>query len=181
MNSNNNQQVMTSADMITRVFTNIERTELENGNKVIGAWRRTIESIKPNGRNIAAHSKVIDLKKGMLLIEADHPGWIQLLQMHQKYILTGLNRLVPNVNIHTLTFRLTGSNAQLSDVNKLQEAAEKKERARLEKQFEKEEAALKERGFVADSNRGETATATKKLPPELKSIFDRFKSEMKSE
>lgn len=178
MNSNN-ESVMTSADMITRVFTNIEQSSLEKGNKVVNAWRRTVESVKPNGKNIAAHSRIIDLKNGILLIEADHPGWIQLLQMHQKYVLTGLHRLAPDVTIHTLSFRLAGSSVQLTDGRSIQ-TAKQKERARLESQFEKEAAALEAQGFGKNAVAGDGKVA-KELPPELKSLFDRFKSEMKGE
>ena len=194
--------VMTCADMITRVFTNIERKDLERSNKVFGAWRRTVESIRPNGANLAAHSSIIDLKNGILLIEADHPGWIQLLQLRQKYILTGLRRLVPDLSIQSLAFRLRGSSAALHDVATLsaeaRAAAEARERARMQQQLDREEAELEARGFgtkkpapvaaasaspAANAEVASTAGAPTQsaaaLPPELQGIFSRFRQEMK--
>ena len=175
---NNNEQVLSCADMITRVFTNIEKSDIENGNKVVGAWRRTVESIRPNGKNIAAHSQIIDLKNGLLLIEADHPGWIQLLQMHQRYVLTGLKRMVPELKIHTLTFRLKGSKAELADVDTAagSRQAQERERKWLERQLDREQAEIEKQGFVPAAPQSQ-----KKLPPELESLFNRFKSEMKND
>ncbi len=177
MSSVTEKDIMTSADMISRVFTNIERADIENGNRVVGAWRRTIESIRPNGKNLAAHSQVVDVKKGLILIEVDHPGWIQLLQMHHRYILTGLKRLVPGLAINTLTFRLKGSKAELADVDMIAHTPEgiERERTRLLKQFDREERILAQKGFSGAENKSPEA---KKLPPELQSLFDRFKSEM---
>ncbi len=191
MNSNNinepvGDNVMTCSDMVMRVFTNIEQRDLEKGNKVIGAWRRTVESIRPNGKNISAHSRVIDLKNNILLIEADHPGWIQLLQMHQKYVMTGLKRLVPDLNIQSLAFRLSGSAAHLTDAAaaESQRQMQTRERERLQRKFEKEEEALSEHGFgyaKAQKSGNQKTENAKELPAELKTLFDRFKSEMKNE
>lgn len=171
----NDKNVMTCADMITRVFTNIERTDIEKSNKVFSAWRRTTESIRPNGANIAAHSQIIDLKSGILLVETDHPGWIQMLQMHQKYILTGLRRAVPDLHIVSLAFRLCGSGAQLVDVASKKNATDMvTERVRIEQQYAREEQKLAQRGFVAQN----ISNARQTLPVELQSIFTRFKNEM---
>ena len=176
--------VITCADMITRVFTNIERKDLENANRVFGAWRRTVASIKPNGANIAAHSQVIDLKNGILLVEADHPGWIQMLQLHQKYVLTGLRRAAPDLHIASLAFRLRGSDAALSDAAPAASDAHRAhERAWLQKQLDREEAALKAHGFAGAASGvaqdgAERPQTAHQLPPELQSLFSRFKDEM---
>lgn len=168
--------VLSCADMITRVFTNIERKDIENSNKVFGAWRRTVESIRPNGLKLAAHAHIVDLKNGILLIEVDHPGWIQLLQLRQKYILTGLQRIVPDLHIQSLAFRLQGSAASLFDAASQKEKQNAQERERLQKRLDNEEKMLSERGFGAQS--AVTASKSDTLPPELESIFSRFKKEM---
>jgi hypothetical protein len=58
------------------------------------------------GEKIAAHSKIAELNKSILLVEADHPGWIQILQTKQSSILDGVQRRFPDLSISGISFRL---------------------------------------------------------------------------
>jgi hypothetical protein len=58
------------------------------------------------GEKIAAHSRIQDLEHSILLVEADHPGWIQILQTKEKYLLDSLRRRFPDQNITGISFRL---------------------------------------------------------------------------
>ena len=162
-------EIMRASDMITRVFKNISSEDMQNSTQLSNSWRRTLESISRNGKKLAAHSHIVDLKNGILLVEADHSGWIQLLQLHQKYILTGLHRLNKHLKIESLAFRLTGSDAQLADIAPVDM---EKERARLKKKFDMEEEVLKKAGYDENSEK------STELPLELQNLFDKFKSEM---
>ena len=94
-----------AADMITTVFQNIEGARLSESSRIVGAWRTVVGSIVSRkngeivkiGEKLCGHSSVVDVKNGVLLVEADHSGWIQLLHTYQKYIVTGLRRTVPEV------------------------------------------------------------------------------------
>jgi hypothetical protein len=173
---NNQNNVISCSDMITHVFSNIERKDLENSNRVISSWSSILKSIKAKnyetGQNLAAHSRVIDLKNGVLLVEADHPGWIELLHLYTKYILTGLNRAVPELTIDTLSFRLKGSRAELASAA----ADPLAERRKIEKKLENEEKELQSKGFseVDSSN----SVKKKDLPLELKNLFDQLRNDM---
>jgi hypothetical protein len=46
--------------------------------------------------------------KGLLIVEAEHPGWIQLLQMHQSSILEAVARRFPELGLRGIVFRLAG-------------------------------------------------------------------------
>ncbi|MBQ6779772.1 MAG: DUF721 domain-containing protein [Treponema sp.] len=180
---------MQASEMISRVFKNISPEDMQTGTQVVSSWRETVGSISRNGAKLAAHSHVVDLKNGILLVEADHSGWIQMLQLHQKYILTGLQRKNKSLNIQSLAFRLTGSDAHLAETAPFDMA---KERARLQKQFDAEEEALKKTGYAERqmASKNQQATDAKNsinfqnsaksstLPPELQQIFDKFKSEI---
>ncbi len=161
--------IMRASDMITRVFKNISPDDVQNSTQLTNSWRTTVESISRNGPKLVAHSHIVDLKNGILLVEADHSGWIQLLQLHQKYILTGLRRLNKNITIESLAFRLAGSNAALADAAPVDI---EKEKNWLQKKFDDEEEALKKAGFNKNSQN------SAKLPQELQNLFDKFKSEM---
>jgi Protein of unknown function (DUF721). len=58
------------------------------------------------GSRLAAHSRVADVDKGFLIIEAEHPGWIQLLQMKQTSILEEIAQRYPELNLRGIVFRL---------------------------------------------------------------------------
>ncbi|MDR2759925.1 MAG: DUF721 domain-containing protein [Spirochaetaceae bacterium] len=60
--------------------------------------------------NIAAaadHSRIKELEGAVLLVEADHPGWIQILQTKQKDLLEKIRRRFPQFSITGISFRLS--------------------------------------------------------------------------
>ena len=117
------------------------------------------------GQNLYEHSNVIEIKNNILLIEADHPGWIQMFHMNKKYILNGLKMFVPELNIVSLAFRLKGSNATLTNVR--YDAEFKKESSKMKENLEKDEKKISE----FDKNRKKTESISSSLPNELLSKF----------
>jgi len=55
----------------------------------------------------AVHSRIRELERGILLIEADHPGWIQILQTKQNSLLSAAQRRYPELDIRGIAFRLS--------------------------------------------------------------------------
>ena len=55
---------------------------------------------------IETHAKIRELERGELLIEADHPGWIQILQTKQKELLSVFQLKFPQQEIKSVNFRL---------------------------------------------------------------------------
>lgn len=58
------------------------------------------------GEKIACHSWIRELDRSILLIEADHPGWIQILQSKQVEILDRVRSQFPELTITGISFRL---------------------------------------------------------------------------
>jgi hypothetical protein len=83
-------------------FFDEETIEKARGyNDLFSSWRDIA------GESIAAHSRIAELEKSVLRIEADHPGWIQILQIRQKGLLNRVRRKFPALNITGISFRLT--------------------------------------------------------------------------
>jgi predicted nucleic acid-binding Zn ribbon protein len=59
------------------------------------------------GDVLAAHSRIRELERSVLLVEADHPGWIQILQTKEKDLLDALRRRFPDRHITGISFRLS--------------------------------------------------------------------------
>ena len=172
--------LISSQEMIMTAFSNIDCVQLEKNNSLLKTWRLTIESIRSNavngnnlGENLFAHSRVVDLKNGILLIEADHPAWIQTLRLYQKYIITGLKRGVKDVKISSLAFRLRGTNVELHN-----QINDEKIRKNMEKRLEKEEIII--RKFDENNNevKSDSEEKNKEIPENLRQILDRLKSDI---
>ena len=58
------------------------------------------------GEDMVSHSSVKDITNGILLVEADHPGWIQLLQMRKKKILKNIRTFYPELDVIGIRFVL---------------------------------------------------------------------------
>jgi hypothetical protein len=52
------------------------------------------------------HSRVRELEQGILVVEADHPGWVQLLQTRAPQIIGALRRRFPELDIRGVSFVL---------------------------------------------------------------------------
>ncbi len=150
-------------EIITSLFENISPEKMKSVMNVLNGWKSTVGSIKSTsnknlGEYLVAHTKVIDLKNGILLVETDHPGYIQILQMYKSYILRGLKQKYPELEINCLSFRLKGTDVKLHDVEKNTESQkiEKKQRENVNIEIKKD------------------------LPDELKDIFSKLKEEIEN-
>jgi hypothetical protein len=72
---------------------------------LFSAWAKITQDCKiPQA---ADHSRIRELERCVLLIEADHPGWIQLLQTKQHRLLATAQRRFPDLTITGISFMLS--------------------------------------------------------------------------
>lgn len=76
---------------------------LDRGEAYVSFFSRWRELV---GDDIASHARTVDIKKGALVVEVDHPGWMQLLQIRQAEILRTIERRFPELNIRCIHMRL---------------------------------------------------------------------------
>ncbi|MDR0642386.1 MAG: DUF721 domain-containing protein [Treponema sp.] len=55
----------------------------------------------------AGHSRVRELEQGILVVEADHPGWVQILQTKAPQIISAARRRFPELDIRGISFTLS--------------------------------------------------------------------------
>lgn len=128
-------------EIISNIFENISTEKMNDNINMINSWKSVLMSInsrtnKNIGNLLVSHTKVIDLKNKVLLIETDHPGYIQTLQMYNSYILRGLKQKVPELEIKYLSFRLKGTNFKLPDIEMPKNKFETIEKEELIKNFD---------------------------------------------
>ncbi|MCQ2596514.1 MAG: DUF721 domain-containing protein [Treponema sp.] len=138
--------IVDASEMISRVFSNIEASDMDNANKLTSIWKKVVRGIKNNrdemyGEKIASHSDLVDFKNGQLLIETDHSGWIQAMQMYSKFIIRGMNMSIGEngPKVEGLVFRLKGNTTTLFDTY---ESQMKKYQEKMEMQAAADEKAM---------------------------------------
>ena len=176
-----NNQIISAADMMLRA-ANIDPSE---ANEICSVWRKVVSGVHsfkheaedserrmPLGERLAGNTRVIDVKNGVILVETDHPGWIQYLRMYQKFIIKGLNMNLPAMKITSLAYRVAGEKVNLSESYENQVAKEKKEMAA---RIEKQEKELLKYGRKNEEKEGNSGS---QLPPELLAKFDSIRQSM---
>lgn len=144
---------------------------------VPSVWKKTVSSVKPNGEQLLAHCRVVDYKNGMVIAEADHSAWIQLLQFNKKYILTGLQRGLPQLKIQNIVFRLKKSPRDEYDSQKQQTELTRTQMASVyEKKFMPPEQLRKQ--YEETIERENVSSA--KMDEKLQKLFDKLKNDIQN-
>jgi hypothetical protein len=60
------------------------------------------------GERLSSHSRVVEVENGIVIVEAEHPSWIQLLQMRQEEMLCAIEKGWPELAVKGIAFRLRG-------------------------------------------------------------------------
>ncbi|MDX9800117.1 MAG: DUF721 domain-containing protein [Spirochaetia bacterium] len=81
-----------AGELLKEFFDNLKIREKE-GETIFTAWEKIA------GADIASHSRIKDYKKNILTIEADHPGWIQLINLKKNQIIQKINENFPDKEI----------------------------------------------------------------------------------
>ena len=55
-----------------------------------------------------AHARLVDVRNNILIVEVDHPGWLQMLRLRQEAILEAARSAAPMVPIEGIRVRVGG-------------------------------------------------------------------------
>jgi len=107
-----------AGDVVTALFRDRFGPDfLETARSTAGmfsSWKKIVGEIWPNGGEqgeddipaAAIHSRIGNFERGLLLVEADHPGWIQILQTRQSELLSSVQKKYPELKVRGIAFRL---------------------------------------------------------------------------
>ncbi|MEE1181603.1 MAG: DciA family protein [Treponema sp.] len=175
-----NDNIISAGKLMEILFSNLNVEDSSRAATISSEWKKIVSKIKssPNidekrndnlGNNISDHSKIVDLKNGVLLVEADHPGYINLLQFYKNFILKGFQMNGNKYKIKNIAFKLSGARGFA------EESIEKKEADGIrmaEIQIKKEDECIKPAESEFLSKR-----TNKELPQELKNIFENIEKD----
>ena len=73
---------------------------------LFGGWQEIA------GPSLAEHCRAYEVRHHSLLVEADHPGWMQLLLMQKKAILARVRQRFPELELRDIKVRVNASGAR---------------------------------------------------------------------
>ena len=102
-----------AGDILTSLFKdhfgqNFLETARSNA-ELFTSWEKIVYEVWQSEDIPAAaiHSRIRELERGILLVEADHPGWIQILQIKQAELLKAVQRNCPELDVRGIAFMLS--------------------------------------------------------------------------
>ena len=105
-----------AGDLLSEFFNeHFDPASLEKGRMSAGlfsSWTLALRAL--NIATAADHSRIRELEHKVLVVEAEHPGWVQLLQTKQSQILNYVQGKFPELDIQGISFCL--SREQISPV-----------------------------------------------------------------
>lgn len=94
------EQYRKASEVVAALFSGLEQESLNRSNNLVRGWKETV------GAKIAAHSKVIDISKGNLIVEVDHPGWSQQIVLDKRRIVQTISRMFPDLEFRNIVIRV---------------------------------------------------------------------------
>ena len=78
---------------------------------LFSSWEIILTEVYPQEdvSQAASNSRIRELERGVLIIEADHPGWIQILRTKQTELLLAVQKKYPQMDIKKISFKLSRS------------------------------------------------------------------------
>ncbi len=64
------------------------------------------------GERFCVHAKPVDVRNGIVIVEADHPGWIQLMQFEQNRMLKKFQNNFPELALRGIAFKVKNEEAK---------------------------------------------------------------------
>lgn len=58
------------------------------------------------GEELGRHSRPVEIEDGILFVEADHPGWVQMISLQKTRLMKALAAEVPEAKIRDLRVRM---------------------------------------------------------------------------
>ena len=60
------------------------------------------------GPELGTRSRVVEVEDGVIVVEVDHPGWLQMLQLRKRSLLEAARKAAPHGRIEDIRGRMGG-------------------------------------------------------------------------
>jgi len=86
---------------------------LKKGQKYISfysSWEQVV------GERLSHHTKAVDIQRGSLIVQVDHPGWFQMFRFKEQEILRRVRKRFPDLKIKNIKVRVVPASAKTARV-----------------------------------------------------------------
>ncbi len=80
-----------AGDLVRQIMDNISDSE-----KYVGIFKKWSDLV---GSEFAAHANIKDIEQGYIVVEVDHPGWMQKFQLMERKILKKVQKYYTELEI----------------------------------------------------------------------------------
>jgi hypothetical protein len=118
----------TAGDILSALFDEQFVEKAQGYSKLFDSWA---DITAKNGiASAAAHSRIKDLDRGVLLVEMDHPGWKQILQTKQSRLLDDFRVRFPEMDISGISLMLGCGKSQPEEGTEVKTVERRTEQSR---------------------------------------------------
>jgi len=106
----------TAGDILSVLFDERFMNKAQGYSKLFDSW--TDITAKNGIAAAAAHSRIKDMDRGILLVETDHPGWKQIIQTKQAKLLNDFRRRFPELGLSGISLMLAKPEPENEEVQR---------------------------------------------------------------
>lgn len=166
-------RIKSVSDLISQYFDKETTSKGSSYGNFRSAWRDLA------GERLAGHSRPVDIRHGVLIVETEHQGWSQLLQYQQERILDEIGRKFPELEIRAIAWRLASSGLASESVH---EPDPRRSPVQSPEPASGRAPGLAPKPALSESPPQKATVGTEggpsgagALPPELRAAFERLK------
>ena len=89
-----------AGDLLKKYFQNFDISRGNMYADFFNGWEAIV------GKKFSHHSRILDIKGKVLIVEVDHPATLQMIMMHKQKILSRVNRKYPELELKSIKFRV---------------------------------------------------------------------------
>jgi len=97
-----NIHIRKASEILAALFNDETQQKGELYSSIFKDWKYVV------GPKLSAHSKISNIKNNIVIVEVEHPGWLQLLQVQEKNILSKLQNKNPGLKLRGVSFKIAG-------------------------------------------------------------------------
>lgn len=105
---NYDKSILNFQDVILTTMDKIDK-KIHKDNPLNTLWQEVLLKITNYGEQFYEHSRLVNVKNNIATVEVDHTGWLQLLKMHNTFILKGLNLKDKKIKVTSIVYKLKNS------------------------------------------------------------------------
>jgi len=95
-----------AGDILKNLLENRGWTQEDPYSPVFLGWKSIV------GTSFADHCWLVEIREGTCIVEADHPGWLQLLGMEKDRLLRSIREKAPAAGIREIRFKLSSGSPE---------------------------------------------------------------------